>query len=120
MSVIAVLTSYVSLSRGQYIKAFVRIRFICALYTTSGWPVICALCTTSGRSTLFIQIIPMLMTVLLIHTCDIEIVVQNKHSFNVHCGVCYFNYRNSKSFVQIFFHERYQKSTNVHIYPCFS
>ena len=37
MSVIAVLTSYISLSRGQCVKAIVRIRIIYALSTTSGW-----------------------------------------------------------------------------------
>ena len=89
MSVIAVLTSYVSLSRGQCVKAFVRIRIIFAL------------CTTSGRSTLCT---PML----LIHTRDIEIVVQIKHSFNAPYYVCYFNYRNYGSFLQIFLSERYQ------------
>ena len=36
MSVIAVLTSYVSLSRDQYVKVFVRIRIICELCATSG------------------------------------------------------------------------------------
>ena len=36
MSVIAVLNPYVSLLRGQCVKAFVRIRIICALCMTSG------------------------------------------------------------------------------------